>query len=38
MEAMKSRGYKKGGAIYSVSNCKGGFVVFQALEEGEVES
>lgn len=34
---MKSGGYKKGGTIDAVCNCKGGFVILQALQEGEVK-
>ena len=34
---MESCGDKESGAVYAVSDCKGGFVVFYALEESEVE-
>ena len=37
MKAVEACGYKEGGAINPVRDCKWGFVVFKGLKEGEVE-
>lgn len=38
MKAVEAGGYKESGAVYAVSNCKGGFVILEPLEKGEVEA
>lgn len=38
MEAVEACCYEEGGAVNAVGDGEGGFVVFEALEEGEVEA
>lgn len=38
MQAMEACSYEECGAVNSVCNCEGGFIVFYGLEEGEIEA